>query len=165
MTSLPPKACYKSNQFVRESYEAKKTVKFVCDKNSNITSIFKRSTKHMIIFPAIDILDGQCVLLIQGDYNQEKIYSDAPAEMAKQGEAKGASYIHIVDLNGAKTGESVNKDVINHIAQSLSIPVQVGGGIRSLEAMQGYLENGVSRVIIGTAAITDREFLKEAIRQ
>lgn len=119
----------------------------------------------MIIFPAIDILDGQCVRLIQGDYNQEKIYSDAPAEMAKQWEAKGASYIHIVDLNGAKTGESINKDVINHIAQSLSIPVQVGGGIRSLEAIQGYLENGVSRVIIGTAAITDREFLKEAIRQ
>src|SRR5699024_3993056 len=119
----------------------------------------------MIIFPAIDILDGQCVRLIQGDYNKEKIYSDAPAEMAKQWKAKGASYVHIVDLNGAKTGESINKDVINHNAQSLSIPVQVGGGIRSLEAIQGYLENGVSSVIIGTAAITDREFLKEAIRQ
>lgn len=119
----------------------------------------------MIIFPAIDILDGQCVRLIQGDYNQEKVYSDAPAEMAKEWEEKGASYIHIVDLNGAKTGDSINKDVINHIAQSTTIPVQVGGGIRSLETIQGYLENGVSRVIIGTAAITDREFLKEAIQQ
>src|SRR5699024_5513483 len=132
MTSLSPMACFKSNQFVRESYAAKKTVKFVCDNNSNITSIFRRSTKHMIIFTEIDNLDGQCVRLIQGDNNQEKRYCDAPAEMAKQWEAKGASYIHIVDLNGAKTGESVNKDVINHIAQSLSIPVQVGGGIRSL---------------------------------
>lgn len=119
----------------------------------------------MIIFPAIDILDGQCVRLIQGDYNQEKVYSDAPAEMAKEWEEKGASYIHIVDLNGAKTGDSINKDVINHIAQSTTIPVQVGGGIRSLETIQGYLENGVSRVIIGTAAITDRKFLKEAIQQ
>ncbi|HLQ94842.1 MAG TPA: 1-(5-phosphoribosyl)-5-[(5-phosphoribosylamino)methylideneamino]imidazole-4-carboxamide isomerase [Pseudogracilibacillus sp.] len=119
----------------------------------------------MIIFPAIDILDGQCVRLIQGDYNQEKVYSDAPAEMAKEWEEKGASYIHIVDLNGAKTGDSINKNVINHIAQSTTIPVQVGGGIRSLETIQGYLENGVSRVIIGTAAITDREFLKEAIQQ
>lgn len=119
----------------------------------------------MIIFPAIDILDGQCVRLIQGDYNQEKVYSDAPAEMAKEWEEKGASYIHIVDLNGAKTGDSINMDVINHIAQSTTIPVQVGGGIRSLETIQGYLENGVSRVIIGTAAITDREFLKEAIQQ
>lgn len=119
----------------------------------------------MIIFPAIDILDGQCVRLIQGDYNQEKVYSDAPAEMAKEWEEKGASYIHIVDLNGAKTGDSINKDVINHIAQSTTIPVQVGGGIRSLETIQGYLEKGVSRVIIGTAAITDRKFLKEAIQQ
>lgn len=119
----------------------------------------------MIIFPAIDILDGQCVRLIQGDYNQEKVYSDAPAEMAKEWEEKGASYIHIVDLNGAKTGDSINKDVINHIAQSTTIPVQVGGGIRSLETIQGYLENGVSRVIIGTAAIIDRKFLKEAIQQ
>src|SRR5699024_3424995 len=83
----------------------------------------------------------------------------------KEWEEKGASYIHIVDLNGAKTGDSINKDVINHIAQSTTIPVQVGGGIRSLETIQGYLENGVSRVIIGTAAITDREFLKEAIQQ
>src|SRR5699024_9928544 len=119
----------------------------------------------MIIFPAIDILDGQCVRLLQGDYNQEKIYSDAPAEMARQWEAKGASYVHIVDLPGAKTGESINKDVINHIAQARSIPVQDCGGIRSLAATQGYLGHAVSRVIIGTAAITDRELLKEAIRQ
>lgn len=117
----------------------------------------------MIIFPAIDILDGQCVRLIQGDYNQEKVYSDSPVDMAKQWEEKGASYIHIVDLNGAKTGDSVNKNVIIDIAKKANIPVQVGGGIRSLATIKGYLENGVERVIVGTAAITDMSFLKEAV--
>src|SRR5699024_8942322 len=117
----------------------------------------------MIIFPAIDILDGQCVRLIQGDYNQEKVYSNSPVEMAKQWEKKGASYIHIVDLNGAKTGESINQSVIIEIAKSATIPVQVGGGIRSLETIKTYLENGVSRVIVGTAAITDQDFLEKAV--
>lgn len=119
----------------------------------------------MIIFPAIDILDGHCVRLIQGDYNQEKVYSDSPVDMAKQWEKKGAAYIHIVDLNGAKTGDSSNQEIITTIANTVKIPVQVGGGIRSLETIQAYLENGVSRVIVGTAAITDQNFLKEAVRQ
>lgn len=119
----------------------------------------------MIIFPAIDILDGHCVRLIQGDYNQEKVYSDSPVDMAKQWEKKGAAYIHIVDLNGAKTGDSSNQETITTIANTVKIPVQVGGGIRSLETIQAYLENGVSRVIVGTAAITDQNFLKEAVRQ
>lgn len=119
----------------------------------------------MIIFPAIDILDGHCVRLIQGDYNQEKVYSDSPVDMAKQWEKKGADYIHIVDLNGAKTGDSSNQEIITTIANTVKIPVQVGGGIRSLETIQAYLENGVSRVIVGTAAITDQSFLKEAVRQ
>src|SRR5690625_3641867 len=117
----------------------------------------------MIIFPAIDILNGQCVRLIQGDYNREKVYSNSPVTMAKQWEEKGAEYIHIVDLNGAKTGESVNKEVIKEISKTVSIPVQVGGGIRSLATIKEYLENGVSRVIIGTAAINDQDFLKEAV--
>jgi len=117
----------------------------------------------MIIFPAIDILDGQCVRLIQGDYNREKVYSNSPVDMAKQWEAKGAEYIHIVDLNGAKSGESVNKDIIIEIAGTVSIPIQVGGGIRTIDTIKNYLENGVSRVIIGTAAINDQAFLKEAV--
>ena len=117
----------------------------------------------MIIFPAIDILDGQCVRLIQGDYNQEKVYSDSPVAMAKEWEAKGAEFIHIVDLNGAKTGTSVNKEIIIEIAKKVSIPVQVGGGIRSLDVIENYLENGIARVIVGTAAITDKAFLKEAV--
>lgn len=117
----------------------------------------------MIIFPAIDILDGQCVRLIQGDYNREKVYSNSPVDMAKQWEKKGAEYIHIVDLNGAKTGESINKEIIKEIASTVSIPVQVGGGIRSIDTIKDYLENGVSRVIIGTAAINDQVFLQEAV--
>lgn len=119
----------------------------------------------MIIFPAIDVLDGQCVRLIQGDYNQEKVYSNSPVDMAKQWEEKGAAYIHIVDLNGAKTGDSINKDVIIKIANTVNIPVQVGGGIRSIETIQSFLNNGVSRVIVGTAAITNQDFLKEAVQQ
>lgn len=119
----------------------------------------------MIIFPAIDILDGQCVRLIQGDYNQESVYSNSPVDMAKQWEEKGAEFIHIVDLDGAKSGNSTNKDVIQKIAQTVNIPVQVGGGIRSLEIIDAHINNGVNRVIIGTAAIQDPDFLKAAVEK
>ena len=119
----------------------------------------------MIIFPAIDILKGKCVRLIQGDYNQEKVYGDSPVAMAKKWEEKGAEYIHIVDLDGAKSGDSINKSVIKEIAENVNIPIQVGGGIRSLDIISFYLNSGVSRVIIGTAAIQDPEFLKEAVNQ
>ncbi len=117
----------------------------------------------MIIFPAIDVLDGNCVRLIQGDYNKEVVYSDSPVEMAKAWEAKGADFIHIVDLNGAKSGESVNKTVIQEMAKAVKIPVQVGGGIRSIETIDSYIKQGIDRVIIGTAAINDKAFLKEAV--
>lgn len=117
----------------------------------------------MIIFPAIDILNGKCVRLIQGDYQQETVYSDSPVNMALEWERKGAEYLHLVDLDGAKTGQSINKQVIKEIGQSVSIPVQVGGGIRSIETVKEHIENGVSRVIIGTAAISDPDFLQEAV--
>lgn len=117
----------------------------------------------MIIFPAIDLLNGKCVRLIQGDYNQERIYSDSPVEMAKEWEQKGAEYIHIVDLDGAKTGDSTNKEIIKEIANTVNIPIQVGGGIRNMEIIDYFLSNGVARVIIGTAAITNKDFLKEAV--
>ncbi len=117
----------------------------------------------MIIFPAIDILQGKCVRLIQGDYNQEKIYSDSPVDMAKQWEEKGAEFIHIVDLDGAKSGQSINESIILDIAKQVQVPIQVGGGIRSMETVERYLEAGVNRVIIGTAAIQDRTFLQEAV--
>ncbi|MDY0406817.1 1-(5-phosphoribosyl)-5-[(5-phosphoribosylamino)methylideneamino]imidazole-4-carboxamide isomerase [Virgibacillus sp. 179-BFC.A HS] len=117
----------------------------------------------MIIFPAIDIRNGNCVRLTQGDYNQEKIYSDSPITMAEKWASLGASWIHIVDLDGAKTGLSKNAEVIKQIAKNSSVPVQVGGGIRSINVVRDYLDSGVSRVIIGTAAINDREFLREAV--
>src|SRR5699024_4011397 len=91
-------------------------------------------------------------------YNQEVVYSDSPVEMAKEWEAKGADFIHIVDLNGAKSGESVNKTIIEKMAKAVSIPVQVGGGVRSIETIENYIKSGVDRAIIGTAAINDKEY-------
>lgn len=117
----------------------------------------------MILFPAIDIRNGKCVRLTQGDYEQEQIYSDSPVDIAKQWESEGATYIHIVDLDGAKTGEMTNLTTIESIVQSIQIPVQVGGGIRSMKSLQSYHSIGVSRMIIGTAAIDDKSFLREEI--
>lgn len=119
----------------------------------------------MILFPAIDIRDGKCVRLIQGDYDQEIIYNDSPTAMAKEWEQQGADYIHVVDLDGAKTGNSLNKEAIREIAGSVSVPVQVGGGIRSMDIVDAHIASGVSRVIIGTAAIQDQQFLKEAVEK
>lgn len=119
----------------------------------------------MILFPAIDIRDGKCVRLIQGDYDQEIIYNDSPTAMAKEWEQQGATYIHVVDLDGAKTGNSSNKEAIRAIAGSVSVPVQVGGGIRTMEIVDTHIASGVSRVIIGTAAIQDQQFLKEAVEK
>ncbi|WP_188456069.1 1-(5-phosphoribosyl)-5-[(5-phosphoribosylamino)methylideneamino]imidazole-4-carboxamide isomerase [Virgibacillus oceani] len=117
----------------------------------------------MILFPAIDIRNGKCVRLIQGDYTKENIYGNSPAAMASKWEKQQAKYLHIVDLDGAKTGNSLNKSAIQSIVQNLSIPVQVGGGIRSMEIIEAYLSIGVSRVIIGTAAINDKAFLQKAV--
>lgn len=119
----------------------------------------------MILFPAIDIRNGKCVRLIQGDYKKETIYSDFPSETAHQWEEKQAAFIHIVDLDGAKTGKSSNKNTIQAIAEATKIPVQVGGGIRSLDIIETYIATGVDRVIIGTAAIQDKAFLSAAVEK
>jgi len=119
----------------------------------------------MILFPAIDIRDGKCVRLIQGDYDQEIIYNDSPTAMALEWEKQGADYIHVVDLDGAKTGNSLNREAIQAIAESVSIPIQVGGGIRTMEIIDAHIASGVSRVIIGTAAIQDKPFLKQAVEK
>lgn len=116
----------------------------------------------MILFPAIDIRGGNCVRLLQGNYEDEVIYHHSPVEMAKEFERQGAEFIHIVDLDGARSGETLNRQVIQDIAAAVRIPVQVGGGIRSLEVVEAYLNGGVNRVIIGTAAIENRTFLREA---
>lgn len=117
----------------------------------------------MILFPAIDIRGGKCVRLIQGDYDQEVIYNDSPTDMAKEWERQGAEFIHVVDLDGAKTGDSLNRNAIEQIAKAVQVPVQVGGGIRSMDIVDSHIAAGVSRVIIGTAAIQDKQFLKEAV--
>lgn len=119
----------------------------------------------MIIFPAIDIRGGKCVRLTQGDYAQEKIYSEQPVEVAKEWERKGAAFIHLVDLDGAKSGNSVNDELIKEIANTVAIPVQVGGGIRSIQMIDNYLQAGVGRVMIGTAAIRNPELLREAVER
>lgn len=119
----------------------------------------------MILFPAIDIRGGNCVRLKQGDYNKEIIYGDSPTEMALEWQRQGAEFIHIVDLDGAKTGDSANKKAIQAIAAAVSVPIQVGGGIRSMDIIDEHIANGVDRVIIGTAAITDKEFLQAAVEK
>ncbi|MEX2414635.1 MAG: 1-(5-phosphoribosyl)-5-[(5-phosphoribosylamino)methylideneamino]imidazole-4-carboxamide isomerase [Paenibacillaceae bacterium] len=118
-----------------------------------------------IIYPAIDIRDGKCVRLIQGDYNQETIYNDNPLEVATAWESQGGEWIHLVDLDGAKAGEPVNSQLIAKIASSVGVPVQVGGGIRSVDSVTRLLDAGVSRVIIGTAAIENRQFVYDVLNR
>jgi len=119
----------------------------------------------VILFPAIDIRDGKCVRLIQGNYDKEIIYGDSPTEMALEWEKQGAEFIHLVDLDGAKTGNSSNREAIQAIAKAVKVPVQVGGGIRSMSMIDEHIASGVSRIIIGTAAITNRAFLEEAVQK
>lgn len=117
----------------------------------------------MNIFPAIDLYQGKAVRLFKGDYAQMTVYSENPAEVAQDFRNKGANYIHLVDLEGAKSGKPENLDTIRQIIETVDLFVEVGGGIRSMETVETYLSSGVNRVILGTAAVTDREFLKEAL--
>lgn len=117
------------------------------------------------IYPAIDIRGGKCVRLVQGDYNKETVYHNNPVEAARSWEAQGAEWIHLVDLDGAKAGHPVNEAVIGEIAASVSIPVQVGGGLRTEEDVKRLLSLGVKRVILGTAAIEDRRLVQELLKK
>lgn len=117
----------------------------------------------MIIFPAIDLYEGKAVRLFKGDYAQMTVYSHDPMEIARDFEAKGATWVHLVDLEGAKDGTTPNLDIVKRIANETSLFTEIGGGIRNMETVKAYLENGVDRVILGTAAVTDEAFLKEAI--
>ena len=117
----------------------------------------------MRIYPAIDIIDGNCVRLVQGDYSQKTKFADDPKDVAKRWQAQGGEFIHIVDLDGAKSGTTPNMELILKIANSVDVPIEVGGGIRNMDVVESYLENGVHRVIIGTAALEDTEFVKEAV--
>ena len=117
----------------------------------------------MIIMPAIDIINKKPVRLYQGDYNKKEIVGESVLELAKMFEAKGAQYLHLVDLDGAKEGSLINQQVIVEVAKALSIPVEIGGGIRTMEAISYYLDNGISRVILGTSAMENPSFLEEAL--
>ena len=115
------------------------------------------------ILPAIDLRDGKCVRLLKGDYNQETIYSDSPAEQAKKWEDGGAEIIHLVDLDGAKGGSPENLDAIKAITNAVSIPCELGGGIRTIETAQQVLDAGVARIILGTVACKQPELVDEML--
>ncbi len=117
----------------------------------------------MILFPATDIIGGKAVRLLRGDYDKMTVYNDDPLEVAKDFEAKGCRAIHVVDLEGARDGGTPNLETVRRIAGNTGLFVEIGGGIRSMEVIEKYFEIGVDRVILGTAAVEDEEFLKEAV--
>lgn len=117
----------------------------------------------MIIFPAIDLYDKKAVRLFKGDYQNMTVYSDNPIEIARDFENLGATHIHMVDLEGAKGGTTPNIDIVKQVASETKLFVEIGGGIRDMATVDKYLQAGVDRVILGTAAVTDREFLKSAV--
>ena len=119
----------------------------------------------MNIIPAIDLIDGKAVRLQKGDYNKVTVYSEYPEKVAKYFYDCGARYLHVVDLDGAKSGKADNFEVIKKIVDALGLSVEVGGGIRNMEMVKTYVEAGVDRIILGTAALTDPEFLKEAVEK
>lgn len=114
----------------------------------------------MDLYPAIDLRDGRCVRLHQGDYDQETVYGDDPVAQAKAFADAGAGWIHVVDLDAARTGVPENRDVVAAIARAVDVPVQTGGGVRSVEAAHELFSAGVERVVIGTAALTDPDLVR-----
>ena len=118
----------------------------------------------MEIIPALDLKSGRCVRLYQGDFAQETVFSDDPLEVAQRWQSQGAKRLHIVDLDGAATGEQTNYDVIRDLVSILHNPLQVGGGVRSRESAEGLLDLGVSRVVLGTAAIENPALVEELCR-
>ena len=119
----------------------------------------------MMIFPAIDIKEGKCVRLLRGEFDQKTVYFDDPVEAALEWERKGAEYIHIVDLDGALHGKGKNREAVKRILESVNVPLQLGGGIRTVEIAEGWIDMGVSRVILGTAAVKNPEIVSELVEK
>ena len=119
----------------------------------------------MKLFPAIDLIDGKAVRLLKGDYNQMTVYSDDPASVARSFREAGAEYIHVVDLEGAKNGGTPNFDTVCRIIEESGLKVEIGGGIRSREVIEKYINAGVYRVILGTVSVTDPEFTRAMVRE
>ncbi len=114
------------------------------------------------VIPAIDLRDGRCVRLFQGDYARETVYSEDPAAMARHWQSQGATRLHVVDLDGARSGEPVNAAAVREIVAAVTIPVELGGGVRDMESVMRWLDAGVERVYLGTAAVTNPELVVEA---
>ena len=119
----------------------------------------------MLVLPALDIKDGNCVRLYRGDYSTAHKVAESAVETAKSFEAAGAGFIHMVDLDGAKDGKRINSDLILNVRKNVDVKIEVGGGIRSIDSVEFYLENGIDRVILGSAAIKDPVFVKEAVKK
>ena len=119
----------------------------------------------MEIIPAIDIKDGRCVRLFQGDYDRETVFSDSPVAMATHWVEQGATRLHVVDLDGAKQGIQTNLSIVREIVSTVQVPVQYGGGIRDVESVEAILSSGIDRVIVGTAAIETPEIIEEMLTQ
>ena len=119
----------------------------------------------MIIFPAIDILNNKCVRLVQGDFDNSKIYSESPLEIGKKWIKEGGEFLHLVNLNGADGCGEINDKTICRMVEELNVPIQLGGGIRNFKSIEKYINLGVNRVILGTAAIEDKEFLRKSINK
>jgi len=119
----------------------------------------------MKIFPAIDIKDKKCVRLVKGDFDNKTEYEMSPVEQAKKYKDHGFKNLHIVDLDGALTGETVNLDIIQDIVSKFDLEVEIGGGIRNIDSIQKYIDIGAEKVILGSAAIKDKNFLKEACKK
>lgn len=119
----------------------------------------------MKIFPAIDLYGGKAVRLFKGDYAQMTVYNDDPVSVARDFKAQGAEYIHVVDLEGAKTGVPSHVEIVKKIVQETGLFVEIGGGIREMQTVDLYISAGASRVILGTAAVTDEDFLKAALQK
>ena len=117
----------------------------------------------MILFPAIDLFEKKAVRLYKGDYHNMTVYSENPIEIARDFERKGCTHIHMVDLEGAKDGTTPNISIVEQVAKETSLFVEIGGGIRNMQTVERYLDAGVSRVILGTAAVNDEAFLRAAI--
>ena len=149
---------------------SRRRVCFVSPLNLNSTSVYSQISNNyyekrciMIIFPAIDLYEGKAVRLYKGDYNEMTVYSTNPPQIAEKFVQAGAGSIHIVDLEGAKDGTTPNISVIEEIVRSTGLFVEVGGGIRSMDVLDRYMSIGVSRAILGTAAVTDEDFLISAV--
>ncbi|MBP6545386.1 MAG: 1-(5-phosphoribosyl)-5-[(5-phosphoribosylamino)methylideneamino]imidazole-4-carboxamide isomerase [Phenylobacterium sp.] len=119
----------------------------------------------LILYPAIDLKDGQCVRVLHGDLTTATVFNTSPADQARQFVESGFHWVHVVDLNGAVQGRAINEKAVEAILESVSIPVQLGGGIRSLKDIERWIEAGVSRVILGTIAVTEPEIVKAAARE